>query len=303
MSVGASRPVIYASCETNSATSPSDFGESPGAEIWGRNLTSGAEISPGAEIWGRNRRQEAAIPAKVKAHVMSVGASRPVIWASCETKSATSPSDFTASRALTEWSPVGPTYFSRYSRMVAPDTPVPERRKMMREPSRKRKRTPWFEDTDLSIGSVYENTSAVESLKGTNSDSSHLPMLALILVINSFAFSVSTPSVVVPGVVVTAVGSPVPFHDVLHPDQRLTRVRIARGEDGEPCEHSPEAVLLSYMVGPSPVALFPADERGVLGGVHEVTEELPPRGRLEDGMALAVHTLSSAQEVGMLRAA
>lgn len=44
---------------------------------------------------------------------------------------------------------------SMYTRMVAPEEPVPERRKMMRLPSEKTKRSPCFEATEPSIGSVY----------------------------------------------------------------------------------------------------------------------------------------------------
>ena len=51
-------------------------------------------------------------------------------------------------------------YFSRYMRIVAPATPVPERRKTKREPSSNMKRTPWFFETEPSTGSVYSNMSA-----------------------------------------------------------------------------------------------------------------------------------------------
>ena len=45
--------------------------------------------------------------------------------------------------------------------MVAPATPVPERRKTKREPLSKIKRTPWFLEMEPSIGSLYANMSAV----------------------------------------------------------------------------------------------------------------------------------------------
>jgi hypothetical protein len=40
-------------------------------------------------------------------------------------------------------------------RTVAPDPAVPERRKMTREPSSMRKRTPWFLLSEPSTGSRY----------------------------------------------------------------------------------------------------------------------------------------------------
>ena len=55
----------------------------------------------------------------------------------------------------------GEAHFSRYMRMVAPATPVPERRKTKREPSAKMKRTPWFLETEPSTGSSYANMSAL----------------------------------------------------------------------------------------------------------------------------------------------
>ncbi len=48
--------------------------------------------------------------------------------------------------------------------MVAPDEPVPDRRKTKRLPSVNRKRTPCLDATLPSIGSVYLKSSALSSL-------------------------------------------------------------------------------------------------------------------------------------------
>eukprot|EP00966_Prymnesium_polylepis_P333110 7388577-Prymnesium_polylepis.2 len=76
-------------------------------------------------------------------HVMTVGSSRPVnsrtraMSRARATRgcSASAVSISSASTSSADW------YFSMYMRTVAPTEPVPERRKMIREPSAKRRRT------------------------------------------------------------------------------------------------------------------------------------------------------------------
>ena len=71
----------------------------------------------------------------VSAYVITVGSFRPVISSSFETWSAILAIGSTTSKACCVRSPVGASYFSRYMRMVAPATPVPESLKTKREPS------------------------------------------------------------------------------------------------------------------------------------------------------------------------
>ena len=52
-----------------------------------------------------------------------------------------------------------------YMRTVAPTEPVPDSLKMTRDPSAKRRRTPWFAEYEPSTGSVYANSSTVERTK------------------------------------------------------------------------------------------------------------------------------------------
>ena len=85
--------------------------------------------------------------------------------------------------------------------------------------------------------------------------------------------------VVVARVVVLAVGAPVLADDVDHG-------LLADGQDVEPEQHGPEAVLLADMVGAGAGALLAAD--GGLAGIEQVAEELPAGGRLEAGDAEAL---------------
>mmetsp|Transcript_766 Transcript_766/g.1818 ORF Transcript_766/g.1818 Transcript_766/m.1818 type:complete len:234 (-) Transcript_766:1310-2011(-) len=101
--------------------------------------------------------------------------------------------------------------------------------------------------------------------------------------------------VVVPSVVVTAIGLPVILDDVGGGDEGLGGVRVLGSQDLEPCKHSPHAVLLADVVAASAEGLLAADEGRVLGGVHEVAEELPARGGLEEGDVLSLaHKIESA---------
>ena len=102
------------------------------------------------------------------------------------------------------------------------------------------------------------------------------------------------PLVVVAGVVVAAVFLPVRLDDLLG---RL----LARGEDVEPEQHRPEAVLLADMVGAGAGALLAAD--GGHAGVEQVAEELPA-GRASRSMPMPSFsaTRSAAALVGMERA-
>jgi len=74
------------------------------------------------------------------------------------------------------------------------------------------------------------------------------------------------PLVVVPAVVVAAVRAPVVADDVLHADQAAQRrARVLLGEDGEPREHRPQAVLLAHVVGARAEGLLAAEEGVVVG--------------------------------------
>merc|ERR1719183_379830 len=99
-------------------------------------------------------------PRWVSFYVMTVGSERPVNSASFETSIAMVASGLQTSIAFAKSSPPGATYFSRYMRTVAPATPVPDKRKTKREPPSRKKRIPWFFDTDPSTGSLYSNMSA-----------------------------------------------------------------------------------------------------------------------------------------------
>mmetsp|Transcript_18603 Transcript_18603/g.54509 ORF Transcript_18603/g.54509 Transcript_18603/m.54509 type:complete len:725 (+) Transcript_18603:3053-5227(+) len=97
------------------------------------------------------------------------------------------------------------------------------------------------------------------------------------------------PLEVVARVVVAAVGLPVLRHHVRHAEEGLARVRVLCGEDLQPREHRPHAVLLPHVVGARAETLLAAEEGrvglalGEHGGaaVHQVAEELPTRGHLE----------------------
>mmetsp|Transcript_12216 Transcript_12216/g.32857 ORF Transcript_12216/g.32857 Transcript_12216/m.32857 type:complete len:229 (+) Transcript_12216:3-689(+) len=94
------------------------------------------------------------------AQVMTVGVVRPVSFGRSEISMASSARGLQTSNCELSRSPFGPSYFSRYRRIVAPEEPVPLRRKTIREPSVKMILMPWFEDTDSSTGSVYSKLSA-----------------------------------------------------------------------------------------------------------------------------------------------
>merc|ERR1711915_509206 len=64
--------------------------------------------------------------------VITVGVSRPVNSCNFEISKAISPNDFTTSNWCWPRSPVTGSYFSKYRRIVAPATPVPESRKIIR---------------------------------------------------------------------------------------------------------------------------------------------------------------------------
>mmetsp|Transcript_8825 Transcript_8825/g.26427 ORF Transcript_8825/g.26427 Transcript_8825/m.26427 type:complete len:213 (-) Transcript_8825:745-1383(-) len=48
------------------------------------------------------------------------------------------------------------------------------------------------------------------------------------------------------------------------------------GQDGEPCQHSPQTILLPDVIAACAEGLFAAD--GALAGVHEIAKELPAGG-------------------------
>merc|ERR1719390_109591 len=97
---------------------------------------------------------------EVRSHVTTDGSVRPVYSVSFEILSAMSAIGLTTSKACLVRSASGAAYSSRYIRIVAPATPVPERRKTKRDPDSKMKRTPWFFETEPSTGSWYSNMSA-----------------------------------------------------------------------------------------------------------------------------------------------
>ena len=86
--------------------------------------------------------------------MITVGPSRPVNSSSLDIASAVSMIPARASWASTSCLAGSASNCSMYIRMVAPEDPVPERRKMIREPSVKTNRRPWLVATLLSIGSV-----------------------------------------------------------------------------------------------------------------------------------------------------
>mmetsp|Transcript_2630 Transcript_2630/g.8758 ORF Transcript_2630/g.8758 Transcript_2630/m.8758 type:complete len:207 (-) Transcript_2630:1425-2045(-) len=96
----------------------------------------------------------------LRSHVTTDGSVRPVYSVSFEILSAMSAIGLTTSKACLVRSASGAAYSSRYIRIVAPATPVPERRKTKRDPDSKMKRTPWFFETEPSTGSWYSNMSA-----------------------------------------------------------------------------------------------------------------------------------------------
>mmetsp|Transcript_12633 Transcript_12633/g.26643 ORF Transcript_12633/g.26643 Transcript_12633/m.26643 type:complete len:642 (+) Transcript_12633:206-2131(+) len=78
---------------------------------------------------------------------------------------------------------------------------------------------------------------------------------------------------------------PVVHGDVLHRHQLAARghVLVLVRQDAQPRQHRPDAVLLADVVSAGAEGLLAAD--GELAGVHEIAEELPPGGGLEEGHA------------------
>mmetsp|Transcript_15567 Transcript_15567/g.27930 ORF Transcript_15567/g.27930 Transcript_15567/m.27930 type:complete len:476 (-) Transcript_15567:417-1844(-) len=83
--------------------------------------------------------------------------------------------------------------------------------------------------------------------------------------------------VVVAGVVVPSILGPVRLRHRLHADElALFGVFVGFGEDRQPGEDGPDAVLLADVVGACAERLFSAD--GEISGVHEVSEVFPAGG-------------------------
>ena len=73
--------------------------------------------------------------------------------------------------------------------------------------------------------------------------------------------------------------------------EQLLDARLLGGEDREPGEHGPQAVLLANVIRAGAEALLAAQRQ--LAGVHQVAEELPARRRL---VALLAHRLGDQVE-------
>ena len=97
--------------------------------------------------------------------------------------------------------PDGSSYFSRYKRTVAPTEPVPDKRKMMRDPSVKMNRMPYLFVTLPSMGSSYEKSSTFSTEKspvlmviGNFPVASNVSIVSRIASIMSLAPFAPTPS-------------------------------------------------------------------------------------------------------------
>mmetsp|Transcript_5427 Transcript_5427/g.9377 ORF Transcript_5427/g.9377 Transcript_5427/m.9377 type:complete len:242 (+) Transcript_5427:762-1487(+) len=97
---------------------------------------------------------------------MTVGFSRPVNSFNLERSRAILMMGPRATCASSSSLAASAVYCSMYNRMVAPEEPVPESRKMMREPSVNTKRRPCFVALLPSMGSVYSKSSAMSNVKG-----------------------------------------------------------------------------------------------------------------------------------------
>mmetsp|Transcript_3163 Transcript_3163/g.8938 ORF Transcript_3163/g.8938 Transcript_3163/m.8938 type:complete len:299 (+) Transcript_3163:155-1051(+) len=95
-------------------------------------------------------------------------------------------------------------------------------------------------------------------------------------------------------VVVASVLLPVLHDNVFDSDERRGGIGVDGGQDGQPGQDCPDAILFADVVGSGSEALLSADERGVVGatvqglGVHEVSKVLPSGRRLEES---EVHVL------------
>ena len=72
--------------------------------------------------------------------------------------------------------------------------------------------------------------------------------------------------IVMAGIIVAAIFGPVFCDDVLH-------AFLARGDNVQPVEHGPQAVLFAHMVGTRAEAFFATDRH--LAGIHEIAEKFP----------------------------
>ena len=78
------------------------------------------------------------------------------------------------------------------------------------------------------------------------------------------------------------------LNDILNSDKRLGCISVVCGQDIQPGQYGPDAILLTDMVRSSSERFFTTDERSVVLTlkdtlrVHEVTEEFPACGSLEE---------------------